>query len=75
MHILKNTFFQMLKCLTLSIRLYNYSLLFFSEHSMSGDNNGEGHVIRIRGLPWSASEDDVIKFFGGARSEWDWRNL
>jgi hypothetical protein len=29
-----------------------------------GDNDGEP-ILRIRGMPWSATEKDVVKFFGG----------
>ena len=32
---------------------------------MSGDHSSEeGYVVRARGLPWSATEEDVMKFFG-----------
>ncbi|XP_043189168.1 heterogeneous nuclear ribonucleoprotein H2-like isoform X2 [Amphibalanus amphitrite] len=31
---------------------------------MSGDHSSdEGYVVRARGLPWSATEEDVMKFF------------
>ncbi|KAF0294001.1 Heterogeneous nuclear ribonucleoprotein F [Amphibalanus amphitrite] len=42
---------------------------------MSGDSNDEGHVIRLRGLPWAATEEDIIHFFGvfrSKRSEMEW---
>ncbi|MCL4124761.1 UNVERIFIED_CONTAM: hypothetical protein GTU68_024752 [Idotea baltica] len=36
------------------------------EINKMGDGNGdEDKVIRIRGLPWSATKEDIIKFFDG----------
>lgn len=28
------------------------------------DHNDEGYVIKVRGLPWSTTVDEIIKFFG-----------
>lgn len=30
-----------------------------------GIGDEDGCVVRLRGLPWSATESEVVKFFGG----------
>lgn len=32
--------------------------------SASGDHDDEGYVIKMRGLPWSTTVEEIIKFFG-----------
>ena len=29
-----------------------------------GESDDDGYFVRVRGLPWSATIDDIIKFFG-----------
>lgn len=28
------------------------------------DHDDEGYVVRVRGLPWSSTVDEIMKFFG-----------
>jgi hypothetical protein len=39
----------------------------FEETMMLGTEGGEGFVVKVRGLPWSCSADEVQRFFSG---EW-----
>jgi len=32
---------------------------------MLGTEGGEGFVVKVRGLPWSCSADEVQRFFSG----------
>lgn len=32
---------------------------------MLGAEGGEGFVVKVRGLPWSCSADEVQRFFSG----------
>ncbi|XP_054266493.1 heterogeneous nuclear ribonucleoprotein H-like [Macrosteles quadrilineatus] len=32
---------------------------------MSGDHDEEGCVVKMRGLPWSTTVEEILKFFGG----------
>lgn len=35
--------------------------------STSGDRDDEGYVIKMRGLPWSTTVEEIIKFFGDCK--------
>lgn len=35
------------------------------ETMMLGAEGGEGFVVKVRGLPWSCSADEVQRFFSG----------
>lgn len=36
---------------------------------MLGTEGGEGFVVKVRGLPWSCSADEVQRFFSGEFEE------
>lgn len=42
-------------------------LLFFNNRSdkVNMSHNDEGYVVRIRGLPWSCTQEEVASFFSG----------
>lgn len=57
-----------------SQKLLNYNLKFFLFFTFQcifvypiqqGIGDEDGCVVRLRGLPWSATESEVVKFFGG----------
>jgi RNA recognition motif-containing protein len=35
------------------------------KYGTDGEENEEDCIVRIRGMPWSSTEKDVLKFFGG----------
>lgn len=57
-----------------SQKLLNYNLKFLDVFTFQcifvypiqqGIGDEDGCVVRLRGLPWSATESEVVKFFGG----------
>lgn len=35
------------------------------QQSQNQQNDDDGNVVRLRGLPWAATAADVLKFFEG----------
>jgi hypothetical protein len=45
----------------MSISTVAYLIISFSEKVMAEE---DGFVVRLRGLPWAVTDEDILKFFG-----------
>ena len=59
--------------LVLSKFILAFELIWFCSflvtvHRLKMSHNDEGYVVRIRGLPWSCTQEEVASFFSGEDS-------